>query len=152
MNQQIKTISDIKLLLFNLSNSVRLCEGIIIDNDLRHSAKEDINRIKRLVSSAIREVELKVGSAQAKVIRDEITANYEGGSVMNILHNAVNMNDQQRNVYDEVGTAIINQTFRVHTEDEVDERIRYEHNEDKRREYDEIAKQDYEQLKKENED
>ena len=119
MNQQIKTISDIKLLLFNLSNSVRLCEGIIIDNDLKHSAKDDINRIKRLVSSAIREVELKVGSAQAKVIRDEITANYEGGSVMNILYNAVNMNDQQRNVYDEVGTAIINNTFTAHAEGEI---------------------------------
>lgn len=119
MNQQLKTISDIKLLLFNLSNSVRLCESIITDNNLMYGAKDDINRIKSLVQKAIREAELKCGPEHAKLIRDEITENYEIGSVMNILYNAVNMNDQQRNVYDEVGTAIIDGTFSVNSEDNV---------------------------------
>jgi hypothetical protein len=126
MIPSIKTISDIKLLLFNLTNSVRLVEGVITDNELKYSAKEDMNRIKRLVESAIKEVETKVGHEKATVIRKEITENYETGSVMNILYNAVNMNDQQRNVYDEVGTAIINQTFRVHTEFEFEQIVKKE--------------------------
>jgi len=54
MIPSIKTISDIKLLLFNLTNSVRLVEGVITDNELKYSAKEDMNRIKRLVESAIK--------------------------------------------------------------------------------------------------
>lgn len=147
-----KTVSDLKLLLFNLTNTVRLCECIIIDNNLQFNAKYSMNKVKDLAQKAINELELNVTPEHRAIIRKEITDNYESGSILNVLHNAANMTDNQRNVYDEVGSAIIAGTFRVHTEEELaelesDRRHKMDEDRDRRLEFDEIEKSDYESLK-----
>jgi len=114
----LKSNTDITLILTYATQISRLCENVILDLQLTHKHKGEFlfsincaNNIHKTITSA---TNLKL----RKEIHNRTTDNYETGTFDNIMFNIGQMNDEQRNLADEVMTEILNGTLKINREDD----------------------------------
>lgn len=97
----------------NLVNTERVAEDFIRENKLQFEAKRRFKEVCTLSRKMYNNVISGIPHDLKKIIEEEIGSNYETGSLQNILVHSSMMTDEQRAVYDDVGTAILNNTFHV---------------------------------------
>ena len=117
-DRYLKSNTEITLILTYATQISRLCENVILDLQLTKGYKKDFqdaiqsaNRIHKLIVS-VTNYELR------KEIHNRTTDNYETGAFDNIMFNFGQMSDEQRNIADEVLTAILEGTFKINRENE----------------------------------
>ena len=109
----LKSNTDITLILNYAIQISRLCENVILDLGLTERHKKDFkfaincaNKVHSVITG-ITNYEMR------KEIHSRTTENYETGVFDNIMFNFGQMSDEQRNLADEVLSAILQGTFKV---------------------------------------
>lgn len=117
-DRYLKSNTEITLILTYATQISRLCENVILDLQLKKGFKKDFqdaiqsaNRIHKLIVS-VTNYELR------KEIHNRTTDNYETGAFDNIMFNLGQMSDEQRNIADEVLSAIFEGKFKINREDD----------------------------------
>ena len=117
-DRYLKSNTEITLILTYATQISRLCENVILDLQLTKGFKKDFqdaiqsaNRIHKLIVS-VTNYELR------KEIHNRTTDNYETGAFDNIMFNLGQMSDEQRNIADEVLSAILEGKFKINREDD----------------------------------
>ena len=117
-DRYLKSNTEITLILTYATQISRLCENVILDLQLTKGYKKDFqdaiqsaNRIHKLIVS-VTNYELR------KEIHNRTTNNYETGAFDNIMFNLGQMSDEQRNIADEVLSAILEGKFKINREDD----------------------------------
>jgi len=118
-DKYLKSNTDITLILTYATQINRLCENVIVDLQLTKGFKKDFqdaiqseNRIHKLIASV-------TDYNMRKEIHERTTNNYETGAFDNIMFNIGQMSDEQRNIADEVLSAILEGTFKINRENEL---------------------------------
>ena len=109
----LKSNTDITLILTYATQISRLCENVIIDLGLKKDYKTDF---KNAITASKKIHSLITGVTNyemRKQIHERTTNNYETGAFDNIMFNIGQMNDEQRNLADEVLTEILNGTLKI---------------------------------------
>ena len=112
----LKSNTDITLILNYATQISRLCENVIVELGLRENHKRDF---KSAITASNKVHSLITGITNyqmRKEIHSRTTENYETGVFDNIMFNFGQMSDEQRNLADEVLTAILEGTFKVEKE------------------------------------
>ena len=117
-DRYLKSNTEITLILTYATQISRLCENVILDLQLTKGFKKDFqdaiqsaNRIHKLIVS-VTNYELR------KEIHNRTTDNYETGAFDNIMFNLGQMSDEQRNIADEVLSAILEGKFKINREND----------------------------------
>ena len=97
----------IKQLLTHIANAKFCSDAVILDMNLKGSAKDKFNRIKNYLAGAEREISLSLSVEHAASIRDEVMQNWESLSFHNINHMVMAMDDDQRRMVEEYCSQII---------------------------------------------
>jgi hypothetical protein len=112
----LKSNTDITLILNYATQISRLCENVILELGLTERHKKDFkfaincaNKVHSVITG-ITNYEMR------KEIHSRTTENYETGVFDNIMHNFGQMSDQQRNLADDVISAILDGTFKIDKE------------------------------------
>jgi len=113
MSERYSSAMDIKQILFNTANSIRLAESVIIDNKLQGNAKNKFLMIINRLRGVEKDLYLSVLPEYADIIKKEIIDNWETHSFQNITTMSVSMSEEQRRLYEEVGGHILADTFKV---------------------------------------
>jgi hypothetical protein len=114
----LKCNTDITLILTYATQISRLCENVIIELGLKEDYKRDFKdsikaskKIHSLITSA-------TNYEMRKKIHERTTDNYETGVFDNIMFNIGQMNDEQRNIADNILNEILNNNLKINAENE----------------------------------
>ena len=83
-------------------------EQIIIDRDLRGTAKHKMKMIASRFVGIQKELTMSISPELAAIIRDEVIENWNSFSFLNIIDSVMKMNDEQREIVDEFATQLLN--------------------------------------------
>jgi hypothetical protein len=114
----LKCNTDITLILNYATQIGRLCENVIVELKLKERNKQDFKsaiKASKLIHSLITGI---TNYEMRKEIHSKTTDNFETGVFDNIMFNIGQMSDQQRNIADEVMSAILEGTFTIKKDDE----------------------------------
>jgi hypothetical protein len=114
----LKSNTDITLILIYATQIKRLCENVILDLQLKKNHKDEFNFAINCANNIHKTITSETNFELRKEIHNRTTDNYETGAIDNIMFNIGQMNDEQRNLADEILTEILQGTLKINRADE----------------------------------
>jgi uncharacterized membrane protein YheB (UPF0754 family) len=117
-DRYLKSNTDITLILTYATQISRLCQNVILDLQLKKNHKEDFNFAINCAKNIHKTITSATNFELRKEIHNRTTNNFETGAFDNIMFNLGQMNDEQRNLADEILTEILEGTLKINRADE----------------------------------
>ena len=123
-DRYLKSNTDITLILTYATQISRLCENVILDLQLKNNHKGEFNFAIGCANNIHKTITSETNFELRKEIHNRTTDNFETGVFDNIMFNIGQMNDEQRNLADEILSEILEGTLKINRADEEKESSR----------------------------